>query len=117
MKCGITDFLLKPVRDEELLERVKDAIGQSRHAAARHARERAIRRRFERLTPRERQVMEMVVAGRPNKKVAADLGVSIKTVEVHRSRVMRKMEAPSLANLVEQSMVAGVARRQAAEAG
>jgi RNA polymerase sigma factor (sigma-70 family) len=100
MKDGAVDFLLKPVDADSLLHAIQDAIG--RHAAQRGLEEEstAIHARLNRLSRREREVMEHVVRGQPNKLIAADLGISEKTVKVHRHRVMEKMGAGSLAELV-----------------
>jgi FixJ family two-component response regulator len=104
MRNGAVDFLQKPFRDEELLARIRRAMdrGQRTHATRIHKDE--IRRRMDRLTPREHEVMEHVVSGKPNKAIAIDLGVSERTVEIHRARVMQKMEAGSLAELVRMVM-------------
>jgi len=101
MKMGAVDFLEKPVRGETLLATVRTAL--ARQAASRlHAREvREIEGRIARLTPREREVMDHVVRGRLNKQIAFDLGISVKTVKVHRGKVMEKMEARSVAVLVD----------------
>jgi FixJ family two-component response regulator len=101
MKMGAVDFLEKPVRSEALLATVRSAL--ARQAAVRdHAREvREIEARIARLTPREHEVMDHVVRGRLNKQIAYDLGISLKTVKVHRAKVMDKMEARSVAMLVE----------------
>ncbi len=101
MKMGAVDFLEKPVRGEALLATVRSAL--ARHAVRRtHAAEvREIEERIARLTPREREVMEHVVRGRLNKQIAFDLGISLKTVKVHRAKVMEKMQARSVAGLVE----------------
>jgi FixJ family two-component response regulator len=101
MKMGAVDFLEKPVRGEALLATVRSAL--ARQAAGRtHALEvRDIETRIARLTPREREVMEHVVRGRLNKQIAFDLGISMKTVKVHRAKVMEKMRARSVATLVE----------------
>ncbi len=100
MKKGAVDFLLKPVDDEVLLEVIRQAV--ARHAAeqAREQVRQGIQARLRRLSPREREVMEYVIRGRLNKQIAADLGISEKTVKVHRGRVMAKMEAGSVAELV-----------------
>ncbi len=100
MKDGAVDFLLKPVDADALLHAVEDAIARqaSSRAAARECA--AIEARLGRLSRREREVMERVVRGEPNKRIAAELGISEKTVKVHRHRVMEKMEAGSLAELV-----------------
>ena len=100
MKAGAVEFLSKPFRDQELLDAIDAAI--ERHRAER--REKALvaefRLRFAALTQREREVMALVSAGRVNKQIAADLGISEATVKVHRGQIMRKMQATSLAQLV-----------------
>jgi FixJ family two-component response regulator len=100
MKAGALDFLTKPVDPAALLAAVTGAI--ERDAAARevHARRDVLRRRFDSLTPREREVLEHVVAGRLNKQIAGDLGAAIKTVKVHRGRMMKKMEVATVADLI-----------------
>ena len=108
MKAGATDFFEKPAVPSELLAAVKSAIeldAQQRRAAVDIA---DLERRSAALTPREREVFERVVAGRLNKQIAYDLGVSEKTVKVHRGRVMEKMEAQSLAELVRIAERLGV---------
>ncbi len=100
MKSGAADFLTKPVDDEVLLAAVRRAVETDR-AGRESRRERAeIRERLGTLTPREREVMEGVVAGRLNKQIANDLRIAEKTVKVHRGRVMEKMAASSVAQLV-----------------
>ena len=100
MKAGAMDFLPKPFRDQELLDRVNLALTQAREGFAEQQQEQVVRARYESLTPREAEVMAMVVEGCANKVIAMDLGVSQRTVELHRARVMQKMAARSLAELV-----------------
>lgn len=109
LKRGAMDFLEKPFRDQELLEQIAKAIevDQTRRSKAESIA--GIRSRLEKLTPREREVMELVVAGYANKQVAAKLGLSEKTIEVHRSRVMSKMRAKTLPCLVKMAIAVGVA--------
>jgi two-component system response regulator FixJ len=97
---GAFDFLQKPFRDQDLIDRVQAAI-QRDAANRKQLRElESVRRRLESLTAREREVLDLVTLGKANKVMAADLGVSQRTVEIHRARVMEKMEAHSLAQLV-----------------
>jgi RNA polymerase sigma factor (sigma-70 family) len=100
MKAGAVDFLQKPIDDQVLLDAVQRAIDQDRQARAEQAGRQELERRLESLTPREREVFSLVVSGLLNKQVAAELGTSEKTIKVHRARVMQKMEADSLADLV-----------------
>jgi two-component system, LuxR family, response regulator FixJ len=100
MRQGAIEVLQKPFDDRVLLERIHAALAKNQSLRSRRGRESSVRKRIERLTPRERQVMDLVVAGRANKQAAAELKVSEKTIEVHRARVMQKMEADSLAELV-----------------
>jgi len=104
MRAGAVDFLQKPFRDEELLSRVRKALERGTRAHDEREHRDRIRERIDRLTPREREVMSHVVAGEPNKAIAMDLGVSERTVEIHRARVMQKMEAGSLAELVRMAL-------------
>lgn len=101
MQAGAVDFLEKPFRDQDLLDRVQRALDLDarRRADARDVE--GIRVRLARLTPREREVLDKVVEGLPNKAIAQDLDVTERTVEIHRSRAMAKMEAASLAGLVK----------------
>ncbi len=100
LKAGAFDFIEKPFNDQVLLERVQRAIEHAQRARSEHAKRAEIDKRIESLTPRERQVMEMVVNGMANKQVAAELGLSEKTIEVHRKHVMDKMEAGNVADLI-----------------
>ena len=108
MKAGAVDFLTKPFGESELLAAVR--IAMERDSAAREARaeQRKIADRLAKLTLRERQVLEHVVAGQLNKHIAASLGTVEKTVKVHRGRIMRKMGAASLVELVRMADLAGI---------
>jgi RNA polymerase sigma factor (sigma-70 family) len=107
MKTGAVDFLCKPINDVELLAAVRTAVERSRAAHAEAMEHTDLRRRLTKLTPREREVMQMVTAGLLNKEIADRLGTVEKTVKVHRARVMEKMEARSLAELVRLADRAG----------
>jgi FixJ family two-component response regulator len=108
MKAGAADFLTKPVLDTVLLDVVDRALERARQMFA-HRQELAdIRLRLERLTPREREVMALVVTGRLNKQVADDLGIAEKTIKIHRARVMEKMNAHSFADLIHLADKAGI---------
>lgn len=100
MKHGAVDFIEKPFNNQELLDRVHLAIERDVRARARDARGSEIRARMESLTPREREVLEGVVGGKANKSMARELGVSVKTIEAHRAKLMEKMHASSVAELV-----------------
>jgi FixJ family two-component response regulator len=103
MKQGAVEFLMKPVREQALLDAIRHAIDRDRRRRQEERLSAAIRGRFESLTEREREVMMLVARGLLNKQIAAELGLSEVTVKVHRGQVMRKMEAPSLADLVRMS--------------
>lgn len=97
---GAADFLQKPFRDQDLIDRVHEVLQQASSDRRERDRLRDVRRRLDALTPREREVLDCVVAGHANKVIAMDLGVSQRTIELHRARVMRKMAVRSLAELV-----------------
>jgi RNA polymerase sigma factor (sigma-70 family) len=103
MKAGAVEFLTKPFRDQDLLEAIGIALEGDRARRQREAEISALRERFETLTPREREVVAMVVSGMLNKQIAAEIGAAENTVKVHRSRAMEKMQAQSLADLVKMA--------------
>jgi FixJ family two-component response regulator len=101
MKEGAFEFIQKPFRDQDLLDRINHALQQDAESRDQLARRADVQRRLESLTPRERQVMAMVVDGAANKVIAIDLELSERTVEIHRAKVMEKMGARSVAHLVK----------------
>ncbi len=105
MKAGAVDFIEKPFNDDQLLTRIREAMGWDERRRRDETLHRELAGRFARLTPREKQVMGMVVRGNLNKQIASELNLSTKTVEVHRAHVMEKMEARSLADLVRYAIL------------
>ena len=108
MKRGAVDFLTKPVDGKKLLNAVRLAMEKDRGRRRVRTEVAEIKRRLETLTPREREVLEGVVAGRLNKQIAGDLGTALKTVKIHRGRMMEKMGVSSVADLVRQANRAGL---------
>lgn len=115
MKAGAVDFLQKPFRDQDLLDAVTAAIERDRRCREAEGDAALVRERFGKLSPREQQVMMLVTAGRMNKQVAGDLGLSEITVKIHRGAAMRKMGAHTLADLVR--MADGVKQMSPLETG
>jgi FixJ family two-component response regulator len=107
LKAGAIDFLQKPFSDQALLDIVHEALSRSRESRRLRAETAAIRARFDTLTPRERDVLRLVLQGLLNKQIAAELGISEKTVKFHRGRVMDKTQAGSVAELVRQAAKLG----------
>jgi FixJ family two-component response regulator len=114
MKAGAVEFLTKPFRDQDLLDAVGAALEKDRTRRAGEGRLSELRSRFDTLTARERQVLGLVVAGRLNKQIAGDLGVSEMTVKMHRRQVMRKMQATGVAQLVRLADQLGIGGPQPA---
>ena len=104
MQQGAFDFLQKPFRDQDLLDRVQRALAKDAANRQAHQDVETLRRRFAELTPREREVLKLMVAGQSNKTMASKLGLSQRTVEIHRARVMEKTGANSLAQLVRMAL-------------
>lgn len=104
MQKGAIDFIQKPFRDQELLDRIGEAVKADQEKRTAREEQHAVRDRIEKLTNREREVLDLVVTGKPNKVIAYELSVSQRTIEIHRARVMEKMEAKSLAGLVRMHM-------------
>jgi RNA polymerase sigma factor (sigma-70 family) len=108
MKAGALDFLTKPFQHTELLKAVDASLARDREARASRSEVQEIQQRLETLTPREREVLSLVVAGRLNKQIAYELGISEKTVKVHRARVVEKMHSDSVAELVHMAEKVGI---------
>jgi two-component system, LuxR family, response regulator FixJ len=109
MQAGAVDFIQKPFRDQDLIDRINQALEKDNNNRAALGERNDIRRRLETLTPREREVLDLVVHGKANKVIAGDLKLSQRTVEIHRARVMEKMQASSLAHLVRMVLEVGQA--------
>jgi RNA polymerase sigma factor (sigma-70 family) len=114
MKQGAVDFFEKPCSHWRLVDAIQRAIAQDALQRAERAEERDVRQRLDRLTPREREILERILAGQVTKQIAANLGISIKTVEVHRSRIMQKLEVESTSQLVWLMLIEARRRQRAA---
>ncbi|MEY3201696.1 MAG: hypothetical protein RIR70_1246 [Pseudomonadota bacterium] len=106
LKKGATDFIEKPFNDRDMLRLIDQCLTSERENRDKRRRSADIQRRVDHLTQREREVLDLIIHGKLNKQIADELGISIKTVEVHRARVMEKMAAGSLAELVQNVMAA-----------
>jgi two-component system, LuxR family, response regulator FixJ len=115
MKVGAVDFLEKPYDDEILVGMVQAALGMWHEGANRDAKRAQVAERISSLSERERQVLQGLIAGNPNKVIAFDLGISPRTVEIYRANVMHKMQASSLSELVRIALTAGLAETPAKE--
>jgi FixJ family two-component response regulator len=113
MKAGAVEFLTKPFRDQDLLDAVHHALEGDRARRQQEAETAALRARLELLTPREREVLPLLVSGLLNKQIAAEIGTTEATVKVHRSQLMRKMGADSLADLVRMAERLGIPHKAA----
>jgi FixJ family two-component response regulator len=113
MKAGAVEFLTKPFRDQDILDAIQQAVERDRCRRQQRAEIAALRERFESLTPREREVLPRVVSGLLNKQIAAEIGISEAAVKVHRSQLMRKMGAGSLAELVRMAQKLEIPSRAA----
>lgn len=112
MKAGAVDFLEKPFEDRDLLDSIHRALDESRERRADRAERAVIRGRIDSLTPREHQVLELLVTGMLNKQVAGELGAAEKTIKVHRGRIMAKMHANSLVDLARMTEKIGTGRQR-----
>jgi FixJ family two-component response regulator len=105
LKNGAVDFIEKPFNDQVLLDTIQSAVQKHRNRLKQRAELENLQARYENLTTREQEVMDRVVTGKPNRDVGEELGISVKTVEVHRAKVMEKMQARSIADLVKMAMM------------
>jgi FixJ family two-component response regulator len=108
MRAGAVEFLTKPFRDQDLLDAIHQALERARNADAQRAEVEVLQDRYRSLTPREREVMALVVAGLANKQIGARIGASETTVKIHRHQVMEKLAAGSLADLVRMAAKLGI---------
>jgi FixJ family two-component response regulator len=108
MKAGAVEFLTKPFRDQDLLDAIEEALQKDRLRRQQEAEKADLKLKYELLTPREREVFPLVISGRLNKQIAAELATSETTVKVHRSQLMKKMGADSLADLVRMAEKLGI---------
>lgn len=115
MKAGAAEFLTKPFGDDVLVSAIANAIERSRHAQRKQEELRSLRKRYASLSQRERQVMRLVVSGLLNKQIGGELGISEVTVKAHRGRMMRKMQAGSLADLVTMVAALRLGEREIAD--
>jgi RNA polymerase sigma factor (sigma-70 family) len=111
MKAGAVEFLIKPIREQDLLDAVRIALDRDRARREHEQKMQVLRARYGSLSPREREVMSLVVAGLMNKQVAAEIGISEVTVKVHRHNIMQKLSARSLAELVRMADSLGIPSR------
>jgi two-component system response regulator FixJ len=110
MKLGALDFVEKPFNDDALIASVRSALGEAKRHSVHEEERKEIDARLAQLTARERQVLDGLVAGQPNKVIAHELGISPRTVEIYRANVMTKMQANSLSELVRMALVTGALR-------
>jgi FixJ family two-component response regulator len=112
MKAGAVDFLTKPFRDQDMLDAISTAVARDRTRRAAKAASSGLEARFKSLSPREREVMELVTRGKMNKQIAHELGLSVVTIKIHRGAAMRKMRARTLTDLVKMAEALNLAARR-----